>query len=86
MACIVILIIFSTGLILISLGIIGLYIAKIFEQTKKRPLYIIEKHLNYTEKYERLSYLKVIEYYDFKLKIHGQTIKELTGILSNLNH
>ena len=43
---IVILIIFSTGLILISLGIIGLYIAKIFEQTKKRPLYIIEKHLN----------------------------------------
>ena len=41
-----ILIIFSTGLILISLGIIGLYIAKIFEQTKQRPLYIIEKHLN----------------------------------------
>ncbi|MAL64774.1 MAG: glycosyltransferase [Candidatus Marinimicrobia bacterium] len=43
---IVILIIFSTGLILISLGILGLYISKIFEQTKERPLYIIEKHLN----------------------------------------
>lgn len=45
-ASIVTLIIFSTGLILISLGIVGLYIGKIFDQTKQRPLYIIEKSKN----------------------------------------
>jgi dolichol-phosphate mannosyltransferase len=32
----------STGTILISLGIIGLYIGKIFDQTKQRPLYIVD--------------------------------------------
>ena len=41
-----VLIIFSTGLILISLGIIGVYIGKIFEQTKGRPLYLIDKKIN----------------------------------------
>ena len=41
-----ILIIFATGLILVSLGIVGLYIGKIFEQTKNRPLYIIEETIN----------------------------------------
>ena len=45
-ASIVTLIIFSTGLILISLGIVGLYIGKIFDQTKQRPLYIIENSKN----------------------------------------
>ncbi|MFQ5427958.1 MAG: glycosyltransferase family 2 protein [Thermodesulfobacteriota bacterium] len=41
-----VLIILSTGLILMSLGIVGVYIGKIFEQMKKRPLYIISKKLN----------------------------------------
>ena len=41
-----VLIIFSTGLILSSMGIIGLYIAKIFDQTKDRPLYLVDKKLN----------------------------------------
>lgn len=41
-----VLIILSTGLILMSLGIVGVYIGKIFEQTKKRPLYIIDKKIN----------------------------------------
>jgi polyisoprenyl-phosphate glycosyltransferase len=36
-------VLFSTGLIIILLGIIGLYIGKIFEEVKRRPLYIIEK-------------------------------------------
>ncbi len=39
-------IIFSTGLILSSLGITALYVAKIFEQTKERPLYLIDKKIN----------------------------------------
>ncbi len=39
-------ILFSTGLILMSVGITGIYIGKIFEQTKQRPLFIIDKKLN----------------------------------------
>jgi polyisoprenyl-phosphate glycosyltransferase len=38
---------FSTGLILTSLGILGLYIGRIFEQTKSRPLYIISENINF---------------------------------------
>lgn len=39
-------ILFSTGLILMSIGIAGIYIGKIFEQTKGRPLYIIDEKIN----------------------------------------
>jgi polyisoprenyl-phosphate glycosyltransferase len=38
----VVLILVSTGVILISLGIIGLYVGKIFYQSKQRPLYVID--------------------------------------------
>ena len=34
---------FLSGLILATLGIVGLYIGKIFEGVKNRPVYIIEK-------------------------------------------
>ena len=43
---IIVAILFSTGLILMSIGIAGIYIGKIFEQTKDRPLFIIEKKIN----------------------------------------
>lgn len=43
---VIISILFSTGLILMSIGIVGIYIGKIFEQVKDRPLYIIEDELN----------------------------------------
>lgn len=36
----------GTGLILIFLGILGLYIGNIFTQVKERPLYLIDKTLN----------------------------------------
>jgi polyisoprenyl-phosphate glycosyltransferase len=39
-------ILFSTGLVLMSVGITGIYIGKIFEQTKNRPLYIVDQKLN----------------------------------------
>jgi len=42
----IIVIMFFSGLILISLGIIGIYLAKVFEQTKGRPRYLISKVLN----------------------------------------
>jgi dolichol-phosphate mannosyltransferase len=37
---------FSTGLILIVLGIVGIYIGEIFNQVKHRPLYIICETVN----------------------------------------
>lgn len=37
---------FLAGLLLANLGFIGLYIGKIFDETKGRPLYIIKERLN----------------------------------------
>jgi hypothetical protein len=34
---------FSTGVVLIVIGISGIYIGEIFRQVKNRPLYVIEK-------------------------------------------
>lgn len=39
----VVLILFTTGIILLMLGILGIYIGKIFDQVKGRPLYIISE-------------------------------------------
>jgi dolichol-phosphate mannosyltransferase len=44
---IIVAILFSTGLIMLSIGIMGIYIGKIFEQTKDRPIFIIEEELNF---------------------------------------
>jgi dolichol-phosphate mannosyltransferase len=35
-----------SGLILATLGIIGLYVAKTFEGVKERPLYVIDKFIS----------------------------------------
>jgi len=37
---------FIGGLLFANLGVIGLYIGKIFDETKERPLYIIKEKLN----------------------------------------
>ena len=37
----IIAILISTGILLISIGIVGLYIGRIFDSTKQRPLYIV---------------------------------------------
>ena len=37
---------FSTGMILFSLGIVSLYIARIYDEAKNRPSYIIDKTIN----------------------------------------
>ncbi len=42
-------VLFSTGLIVSVLGIIGIYVGKVFEQTKERPLYIIAEDINLNE-------------------------------------
>jgi glycosyltransferase involved in cell wall biosynthesis len=46
-ASIISVILLSTGLILISIGIAGIYIGKNFTQTKNRPLYIIYQKQNF---------------------------------------
>jgi glycosyltransferase involved in cell wall biosynthesis len=38
----------STGIILMSIGVLGIYIGKIFEQVKSRPLYLVDKKINYS--------------------------------------
>ena len=38
----VVLMLVCTGTILVSLGIIGLYVGKIFDQSKQRPLYVVD--------------------------------------------
>lgn len=41
-----VLILVCTGVVLVSLGVIGLYIGKVFSQSKQRPLYIIDTVLD----------------------------------------
>ncbi len=41
-----VLVLFSTGLILMSLGILGIYLGKTFDQVKARPLFLIDERLN----------------------------------------
>lgn len=43
---IIVAITFSSGLIISTLGLIGLYLGKAFDQTKQRPTYIVGKTLN----------------------------------------
>jgi glycosyltransferase involved in cell wall biosynthesis len=42
----IVVILFSTGIILTGIGIIGIYLGKTFEQTKNRPKYLIDKVIN----------------------------------------
>lgn len=48
-ATIIVLILFLGAMQLICIGIIGEYVGKIFEQSKKRPIYIAKEILNYKE-------------------------------------
>ena len=45
-ASLVILILISSGMIIFSIGICGIYIGRVFEQTKNRPIFIIDKVIN----------------------------------------
>lgn len=48
-ASVFVLILVSTGAILTSLGITGVYVGKIFEQTKNRPLFLVKDRLNFPD-------------------------------------
>lgn len=38
---------FSLGVVEISIGVLGLYVSRIYEQTKNRPLYFVDRTLNF---------------------------------------
>ena len=38
---------FSTGSILLMLGISGLYLGRIFEEVKRRPIFVVEEEINF---------------------------------------
>jgi glycosyltransferase involved in cell wall biosynthesis len=42
----VVLLLASTGLILMAIGILGVYIGNIFEQVRNRPLYLVQDRIN----------------------------------------
>jgi dolichol-phosphate mannosyltransferase len=43
---------FFSGLFLANLGILGLYLGKIFDETKHRPLYVVSDLIGVKNKYE----------------------------------
>ncbi len=45
-----IVIIFFSGIQLLSLGLIGVYIGRVFDEVKDRPDYIIDKQINFDNK------------------------------------
>jgi glycosyltransferase involved in cell wall biosynthesis len=49
-ASLAVLVLMSTGLILISIGVVGIYLGKTFQQTKDRPLFIVENAINIDSK------------------------------------
>ena len=42
----IVLLLASTGLILMAIGILGIYIGNIFEQVRNRPLYLVQDRIN----------------------------------------
>jgi dolichol-phosphate mannosyltransferase len=44
-----VLMLLSTGVVLLCLGVVGIYLGKIFEQTKLRPLYLVHERINFGE-------------------------------------
>lgn len=42
-------ILFYSGVILIILGIIGVYIGRVFQQVKNRPLFVVQDEINFTK-------------------------------------
>jgi dolichol-phosphate mannosyltransferase len=45
-ASLIVVLLFSTGIILTGIGVLGIYLGKTFEQTKGRPKYLIDEMIN----------------------------------------
>ena len=46
-ASIIVLLLGSTGMILMAIGILGVYTANIFDQVRARPLYLVQERINF---------------------------------------
>jgi dolichol-phosphate mannosyltransferase len=46
---IVILILMTLGIVLVSNGVLGIYVSKIFDEVKQRPLYIVERKVGFRD-------------------------------------
>jgi len=40
---------FFSGVQLLALGVVGEYIGRIYDETKRRPMYIVDKKINFVE-------------------------------------
>ena len=52
-ATIVVLLLLIGGIQLFSLGILGEYLSKVYDQVKERPIYILKEHLTDGDKNEK---------------------------------
>lgn len=43
----IVVILLGTGLILMSIGVVGVYLGKVFEQVKGRPLYVVQERIEF---------------------------------------
>jgi dolichol-phosphate mannosyltransferase len=51
-ATVILLLLFIGSMLMISLGIIGTYISRIFEEVKRRPNFLIQDTINFTDRFE----------------------------------
>lgn len=54
-ASVFVLMLTSTGIILMSLGVTAIYVGKIFEQTKNRPLFLVRQRINFQDDWQALQ-------------------------------
>ena len=40
---------FFSGVQLLALGVVGEYIGRIYDETKRRPMYIVDRKVNFSE-------------------------------------
>ena len=45
----IVLLLASTGLILVGIGILGIYLGNVFDQVRAHPLYLVQEHSNFAE-------------------------------------
>ena len=51
---------FVGGMLMLMLGIIGIYVGKMYNETKDRPLYIVSEHVGFSDRKERTASRNVV--------------------------
>jgi glycosyltransferase involved in cell wall biosynthesis len=79
---VILLILIVGSIILISLGIIGKYVAAIYNEVKHRPRYIIEQFIEYSEQQHNINKPVTDINHDHHKRLRDQSVKFLIIILS----